>query len=730
MNNSYKEVAEKILVAVGGAENINEVFNCISRLRFYLKDSKKVNYPKLKLIPAISESEFEDGQLQILLGQDVELYYDALVHLLKQKNISGGEKKMSKVDEKDKKLAEEIVKLVGGKDNVISLVHCVTRLRFKLKDESKADDDAIKQLKGVMGVAHAGGQYQVIIGNNVADIYDQAMPLLGLSSEEEVTTDDEKDGNIFSRLVALISSLFMPLLGVMTGAGMLKGLLVLLNVLGWVKQGTGTYMIWNAAADSLFYFLPVLLGFSAAKTFHVNKYLGAVMGGALVYPTMVAAVTAHKAITFFGIPVNLMNYSQTMLPIVFAIWGMSWFEKGTKKIVPKTVQNLFVPLLDLIVIVPLTYIIVGPIMQTLSQWLSAASLWLYGLVPVVAGFVIGGIWQAAVIVGLHWAFIPVLMNNLMTNHFDPINGIMYCTLFGQVGAALAMGLKAKDKNFKEIAIPAAVSGFFGVTEPIIYGVTLPHKKSFVFASIGSAFGGAIAAAFHAGMYTMPGGGIFGIPAFINPKGIDASFIAFVISLIVAFVIAFILTFIWGDKVIAATPKKNFEVKKVEFKDQGIASPIQGVAVELKDVNDPVFSAGTIGKGIAIQPQNNAVYAPFDGEVVSVFPTKHAIGLKSENGVELLIHLGINTVNLKGKYFDTKVEVGQKVKQGDLLEVFDVDQIKNEGYDTVVPIIITNANNFDDIIIEKKNGDPVKFGDQILMATVDQEVEIPANSAQA
>ena len=315
-------------------------------------------------------------------------------------------------------------------------------------------------------------------------------------------------------------------------------------------------------------------------------------------------------------------------------------------------------------------------MQTLSQWLSSASLWLYGLVPVVAGFVIGGIWQAAVIVGLHWAFIPVLMNNLMTNHFDPINGIMYCTLFGQVGAALAMGLKAKDKNFKEIAIPAAVSGFFGVTEPIIYGVTLPHKKSFVFASIGSAFGGAIAAAFHAGMYTMPGGGIFGIPAFINPKGIDASFIAFVISLIVAFALAFILTFIWGDKVVPATPKKKFDVKKVEFKDQGIAAPIQGTAVEL------------------------------------------------------LIHLGINTVNLKGKYFDAKVAAGQKVKQGDLLETFDVDQIKAAGYDTVVPIIVTNTNNFDDIIVEKKDGDSVKFGDQILMATVDQEVEIPVNATQA
>lgn len=676
MNSNYQEVAKKILVAVGGAENIDEVFNCIARLRFYLKDSNKINYQELELIPEVSESKFEDGQLQILLGQDVEKYYQVLINLMKQTDANRGVKKMSKADEKNKKLAEQIVKLVGGKDNVISLVHCVTRLRFKLKDEKKANDDAIKQLKGVMGVAHAGGQYQVIIGNNVADVYDQVMPLLGLSSEEEVTTDDEKDGNIFSRLVALISSLFMPLLGVMTGAGMLKGLLVLLNVLGWVKQGTGTYMIWNAAADSLFYFLPVLLGFSAAKTFHINKYLGAVTGGALVYPTMVAAATAHKAITFFGLPVNLMNYSQTMLPIVFAIWGMSWFEKGTKKVVPKVVQNLFVPLLDLMVIVPLTYLIVGPVMQTLSQWLSSASLWLYGLVPVVAGFVIGGIWQAAVIVGLHWAFIPVLMNNLMTNHFDPINGIMYCTLFGQVGAALAMGLKAKDKNFKEIAIPAAVSGFFGVTEPIIYGVTLPHKKSFVFASIGSAFGGAIAAAFHAGMYTMPGGGIFGIPAFINPKGIDASFIAFVISLIVAFALAFILTFIWGDKVVPATPKKKFDVKKVEFKDQGIAAPIQGTAVEL------------------------------------------------------LIHLGINTVNLKGKYFDAKVAAGQKVKQGDLLETFDVDQIKAAGYDTVVPIIVTNTNNFDDIIVEKKDGDSVKFGDQILMATVDQEVEIPVNATQA
>lgn len=732
--NKYDETAKKIISAIGGKNNIAEAFHCVARIRFYVKDQSKINNSALASIPNVYESKLEDRQLQVLMGNDVEKYYGPLMKIMNENKdfskVKRGEIKMSKSSDKDKQLAEQIVKLVGGKDNVNSLIHCVTRLRFKLKDESKADDDAIKNLHGVMGVAHAGGQYQVIIGNNVADVYDQVMPLLGLSSEKEVTQDDEKEGNVFSRLVALISSLFMPLLGVMTGAGMLKGLLVLFGVLGWVKQGTGTYMILNAAGDALFYFLPILLGFTAGKTFKINPFVGAVTGGALVYPTMVAAATAHKAITFLGIPVNLMNYSQTMLPIVIAIWGMSWLEKGTKRIIPSSVKNLFVPLLDLMIIVPLTYIIVGPIMQTVSQWLSTASLWIYGILPAAAGFIIGGIWQGAVILGLHWAFIPVLMNNLMTNHFDPINGIMYCTLFGQVGACLAMGLKAKDKNFKEIALPAALSGLFGITEPIIYGVTLPHKKAFAFASIGSAFGGMVAAACHAGMYTMPGGGILGIPAFINPKGINMQFYGFIASLIIAIVVSFVLTMMFGDTVVPSNSKAKVQVKKAEFKDQAISAPIEGTVVELKDVKDPVFSAGTIGKGIAVKPTNNEVRAPFDGKVISVFPTKHAIGLKSENGVELLIHLGIDTVNLKGKYFESKVKDGQEIKKGDLLETFDVKEIKTAGYDTIVPIIVTNSNNFDDVIPEKKNGDNVKFGDQLLMATVDQIAQTTSSLAKA
>lgn len=732
--NEYKKVAQKIIEAIGSKSNILEAYHCIARIRIRVKNTQMVNITKLDSIPDVLESNISDNEVQVLIGNEVGNYYTALMKIIKAEKdfskIKRGDNKMEKSGSTNKQLAEQIVKLVGGKENVISLVHCVTRLRFKLKDESKADDQALKNLKGVMGVAHAGGQYQVIIGSNVASVYDEVMPLLGLSSSQTIGPQDEdNDKNIFSKFVALISSLFMPLLGVMTGAGMLKGLLVLFNVLGWVKQGTGTYMIWNAAGDALFYFLPVLLGYTAGKAFHVNEFVGAITGGALVYPTMVAAATAHKAINFMGIPVILMNYSQTMLPIVIAIWTMSWLEKGTKKVIPSSVKNLFVPLLDLMIIVPLTYIVVGPITQTISQWLSVGSLWLYGLVPVVAGFILGGIWQGAIILGLHWAFIPVLMNNLTTNGFDPINGILYCTLFGQVGAALAMGLKAKDKNFKEIALPAALSGFFGITEPIIYGVTLPHKKSFLFASIGSAFGGAVAAACHAGMYTMPGGGIFGIPAFINPKGINIQFIGLVASILIALVVSFVLTMIWGDKVVGATDN-NDKVKKVEFKDEAIYAPIEGSAVQLKNVKDAVFSTETIGKGIAVQPDKGEVRAPFNGKVVSVFPTKHAIGLKSDNGVELLIHIGIDTVNLKGKYFDSKVKAGDIVKKDDLLETFDLDQIKKAGYDTVVPIVITNSNNFDDIILEKKNGDPVKFGDQLLMATVDQEVEIPAQAAKA
>ena len=391
---------------------------------------------------------------------------------------------------------------------------------------------------------------------------------------------------------------------------------------------------------------------------------------------------------------------------------------------PASLRLIFTPLITIAVSVPLTYLVVGPITSWLSQGLASIVLWVYARASVLAGFVLAGIWQAVVLLGLHWAFIPIFLNNIATKGFDPINAMLYCTVFGQTGAALAMVIKAKDVKFKEVGWPAIISGFLGITEPIIYGVTLPHKKSFIFGSIGSAFGGAIAAIAKAKMFGgFASGGIFGIPMFIDQKsGINFSFIGFCLSLVAAFVISFIITFIWGDRVTSKDNNKK-QVQSTEVRDESINAPVSGTVVELNQVKDDVFSAGTIGKGIAIKPDNDEVRAPFDGKIVSVFPTKHAIGLKSENGVELLIHLGIDTVNLSGKYFSSKVVDGQKVKKGDLLETFDWSKIQKMGYDTVVPVIVTNSVDFDEIIVEKKAGTHVGFTDQLLMAAVDQEKQV-------
>lgn len=617
-----------------------------------------------------------------------------------------------------KTLAKEIIQLVGGKENVNSLVHCVTRLRFKLKDESKANDDAIKNLDGVITVVHSGGQYQVVIGDAVGDVYDEIMPRLGLKSAD--TSDSEEDkGNLFSKLVSLISSLFMPTLGVMSGAGILKGILVLLTITKVINQTSGTYLILNAAGDALFYFLPVFIGFSAANTFKMNGYMGGVVGAALVYPTMIAAYTAKKSIDFLGIHVALMNYSQTLLPVLVAVYAMYWLQKGLKKVLPKSLANIFVPALSLMIIVPFTYLLVGPITQAASVGLSDVIIAIYTKVPVIAGFILAGIWQGAIIFGLHWAFIPIFINNMLTKGSDPINAMLYCTLFGQVGAALAMAVKAKDVKFKTIAFPAVISGFLGITEPIIYGVTLPHKKAFGMASIGSAFGGAISAFVGARMYAMSGGGIFGIPCFINPKaGINLAFIGFCLSLVVAFTVAFVLTLIFGDKVV---PAENKDVRTAEFKDTTIASPFTGKVLALKNLNDGVFSTGAVGKGVAVILEDSEVRAPFDGTIISVFPTKHAITMKTSSGVELLMHIGLDTVNLQGKGFEQLVHDGDKVKKGDVLEKVDLNLIKDAGYSLASPVIVTNPANFDTVNIEAEG--EVNAGDNLLLATVDQTKKI-------
>lgn len=446
------------------------------------------------------------------------------------------------------KFAKCIVKEVGGKENINSVMHCVTRLRFKLKDESLANTEVIKSLDGVMTVVRSGGQYQVVIGDQVSDVYAEVTKLIGKAVTEGTADSDEtgKEGSLFSKFISIISGIFLPTMGVLAAAGILKGFLVALTVLGWISEDMGVYKILFATSDAFFYFMPILLGFSAGKTFKTNSYITATIGATLVYPTMVEMYNTGESLSFLQIPVVLMNYTQSVIPIILAAFIAAKFEKLLLKVIPKSLQLIFVPLIILVVIIPVSFIVIGPISVYASNLLADGALALYSLSPVVTGLLLAGVWQLAVMFGIHWAFIPIMINNITTLGFDPVNGLLYCTVFAQTGAALAIIFRTKDIKLKSLATTATVSGFLGITEPAIYGVNLPLKRPFIMACIGGGLGGSTAGFFSAKMYGgFASGGIFGIPMFIDPEGLSWQFYGFVLSLVIALVSAFLLTFVFG-----------------------------------------------------------------------------------------------------------------------------------------------------------------------------------------
>ncbi|MFM9278826.1 beta-glucoside-specific PTS transporter subunit IIABC [Paenibacillus jiagnxiensis] len=616
------------------------------------------------------------------------------------------------------KTAKEVLKSVGGAENVNSVIHCMTRLRFKLKDSSLPDKEKVKQIDGVITVVESGGQFQVVIGNDVPKVYAELTKLPGISAEAG-PVEEEKKGNLFSRFVDIISGVFMPVVGVLAAVGILKGLLSLFTTLHWLTADMGTYKILYATADALFYFFPIFLGFSAGKKFGGNPYLSALIGAALVYPTMVTAFNEGTALTFLNIPVVLLNYTSSVIPIIIGAYLAAVVEKFISKYMPSSMKMFFVPLLTLIIVTPVVFLAVGPVSTFISDQLAAGSLWVYGLSPIIAGLLLAGFWQSIIIFGLHWAFIPILINNIMNKGFDPINGMLFCTIFAQTGATLAIALKTKDKRLKPIATSATIAGFMGVTEPAIYGVTLPAKKPFILASIAGGIGGAVAGMFGTNnYYSIAGGGVFGIPMFIGPEGVDRGFIGLLISIVVAFAGGFILTFLFGYKNAApveaanGTPAADAPVRDHEHNanEKYVFSPLDGEWIPLTDVQDEAFSSGAMGKGAAIIPTIGAVYAPISGTVQTLFKTKHAIGLVSDEGVEVLIHIGINTVKLKGEHFTTFVTEGDTVRKGDKLVEFDIEAIRDAGYDTTTSVIISNTADYAEIHVKEyghiHSGDPL------------------------
>ena len=625
-------------------------------------------------------------------------------------------------------LAEDILKHVGGKENVNSLKHCVTRLRFDLKDESKADDDYLKNCDGVVTVVKAGGQYQVVIGNHVPDVYAEVLQVGGLPAGGSLDIDegDAPKGNLFDRFVSLVSSIFQPFLGPLAAAGIIKGIVAIMAACGLSAATSPMYVIFNAAGDGFFQFLPILIALTSARRFKVNEFTAIAIAGALVYPDIATLVTAlQKAgqghvlgVIPFALPAG--GYLSTVMPSILAVWVASYIQKFFTKITPNVIKVFVVPFFTLLITVPLTFLVVGPVANTFSDGLTSLFQAIMNFSPIVFGLILGILWQVLVMFGMHWALVPLAILDVATNGSSTILSAAILPCFTQTGVLGAIMLKTKEEKVRTISMPAFISSIFGVTEPAIYGVTLPMKTPFYISCGVSGLMGAAMMALDIKTYSIGGLGVFVFPSLIGPDGNLSKVIFAIIIAIVGGVLAFLIQLfvrvpnLYGGGV-AKVEEKAEEAAPApkEIQQEIIASPLIGNVVPLDQVPDQVFASGAMGKGIAIDPTDGVIVAPAKATVNLVFPTGHAIGLTTENGVELLIHIGMDTVSLAGKGFKTYVEAGDVVEAGQKLIEFDLATIRDAKLPVITPVIVTNTADFDDVLTTKEAR--VNTGDYLLTA---------------
>lgn len=602
-------------------------------------------------------------------------------------------------------LAEFIINGVGGRENIKSVSHCATRLRFELISNTNANKKELHDHADVIMVVESGGQLQIVIGNNVSEVY-QAIEALGatdklLPDNVEGNGDKSKE-NLFSRLINVVSGIFTPFLGVLAASGILKGLLALSVVCGVMSESSGAFKIFSAAGDALFYFFPLVLGYTAGKRFGGSPFLSMVIGGALMHPSMISAFDAQLQLggtsdTFFGIPMTYINYAGSVIPVIFASWLSSLVEKNCNKILPSAVKNLFTPFIALAVVVPFSFLLIGPIATWLSESMANAFLAAYEFAPAVAGIIMGALWQVCVMFGLHWGLVPVMLNNVTVLGHDIMQPLLVPAVVGQLGAALGVFLKTKDPKLKTLSGSAVSAAIFGITEPAVYGVNLPNRKPFIFGCIAGAVGGMIVGSFHGSIYSFGLTSFFTLAQMIPPTGMDMTVWGAIIGTLVSLILSTVLTLFFGlPKAEQAIIDKNDNSEII------IQSPLTGKVINIAEVKDPTFSSGLLGQGVGIIPTSGKVFAPFDGVISSLFSSKHAINMVSDNGVELLIHVGINTVRLNGEGFIAHVKSGDSVKAGELLLEFDIDFIQKAGYFLDTPVLINNSESYNAIHLTEED----------------------------
>ena len=632
------------------------------------------------------------------------------------------------------KVALQILNGVGGKENVSGLTHCFTRLRFVLKDEAKANKKEVSSIEGVIQVVEASGQFQVVLGNKVEAIYDEIMPMLGANADAQNDEQEEKVG-IGTKILNMVTAIFTPTIPAIAASGMLKGILAIAAIIGLNMYHVdiktfNTYIILNAASDALFYFMPVILAKSAAKVFKTNEYIAMTLGATLCYPTLVELMTGKNAVTLFGIGITKANYVSSVVPIIIAVFVLAYVEKFVKKIMPDVLKIIMVPTLSLLIMVPATLMIFGPIGIYIGNAVNWAYHYIMNLSPILLGAFVGGIWCVLVIFGAHRAIIPIGINDVAKTGRQNLLAFAGAANFSQAGAALGVFFKTKNKNLKTVAASATVTALFGITEPAIYGANLRLKKPMVYAVISGALGGALMG--WGGSYgnAFANQGVLTIPVYASAG--TKAFICYILGCLIAFGGACILTVILGfndlpsDDLVEKNSSKTDQIEDTQEEnpaktidedlvaddcDLSVNSPVEGKTIPLTQVSDEVFASGVLGKGIAVQPASGKILAPADATVSMIYPTLHAIGLILDSGIEMMIHIGIDTVKLNGKYFEKHVQDGDHVKKGQLLVSFDMQKIEQAGYDLTTTVVVTNSKNY--AAIGSTNKDNVTNNDQLL-----------------
>ncbi|MGL4337457.1 MAG: beta-glucoside-specific PTS transporter subunit IIABC [Turicibacter sp.] len=595
-----------------------------------------------------------------------------------------------------KELASGILAAVGGESNVVSVMHCATRLRFQVKNLNRVDQGAVRKMKGVMGIQVKENQFQVIIGADVSNVYREIEKLGNFKSEGgDIST---KKFSI-TKVIETIAGIFTPVIPAICGAGMLKALLVLLTTFHWMSPESQTYYFLNFISDAAFYFLPVMLAFTAAQRFKCNQFLAVTIAGVLLHPSLQALGGAEEAVLFLGIPVTIANYASSVVPIILAVWVQSYVERFADKISPKPIKVFIKPLLTILLVAPIALIVLGPI-GTYAGDVVAAGL---NIVNDKAGWLpplLMGIFSPLIVMtGMHYSLMPVAFQQMMSVGYVTLDlpGMLAANV-AQGGAALCVALRTKNKALRQLAASTGLTAVLGITEPAMYGVNLKLKKPFYAVMIGGGLGGLYAGVMSVKAYAFASPGLASLPIFIGGDGMSNVFHA-IMTCVVAFVGAFIATWFLGFEDVVEEGQVEEEPSNIIPLNNKIkvVSPVVGEVVQLSCVNDATFANEILGKGVAIQPTIGEVTSPVNGKVTAIFPTKHAIGITSDEGIEILIHVGINTVKLNGQYFESFVQTGDLVKVGDKLVGFDLEAIKQAGYDTITSVIVTNSNTYLDVL---------------------------------